>query len=221
MVWNVLLSLETYFRNPWIWGFIITLPVLYFIYSLIIRWTSQPAAETRGAGPGCLLQILGLFLQAIGIASILLLLLPVLLGILEDVSWPAVEPLGFVAVRSGLFAMILVTVVSFFPWIGNFIASSPGLETFLLSFLTFRFLSPLYLEALIGKGIETKVFFPPWWIVLILCILTWLLGRLIMILVLKLGKKWTSAVGPSLDILGGILPFLYYARWVAYTVKGV
>lgn len=226
MAWKVLLGLKSYFGNPWIWGFIVVLPVLYFVYSWIIRMTTPPASESQGAGPGCLVQILGLFLQSIGIASVLLLLLPVLLGVSENISWSAMEPLGFVAVRSGLFAMILVTVASFLPGIGKILGSSPGLEAFLLSWLTFRFLSPLYLETSVGKGIDVKLFFPPWWIVLVLAVSAWLLARVLMFLVLGLAGKfknqgfWVSAVGPSLDILGGILPFLYYARWVAYSSKG-
>jgi hypothetical protein len=224
MAWQVFTSLGKYLSNPLPLVLLVALPLLYFVYSWIIRWSSPMTAETQGAGPGCLIQILGVFLQAIGISVVLLLLLPVLLGVSSEISWQAVEPMGFIAIRAGLFAMILVTIVSFFPYIGNLLGSSPGVEAFLLCWLTFRFLAPLYLHA--AMGTETSNLFPPWWIVAILIILSFLFSHLLTTLVLWLGNRlkargWVDAVGPSLDILGGILPFLYYARWVALAFKGV
>jgi hypothetical protein len=94
------------------------------------------------------------------------------------------------------------------------------LEFYFLSWLTFRFLSPLYLEAIVGTGNPVPALFPPWWIVLLLAVLVFLLSRFLQGLVLKV-ERWNSAVGPSLDILAGILPFLYYARWVAQSLKGI
>ena len=190
------------------------------------------APDAESAGPGCLIQILGIFLQAIGIAVVLLLLLPILLGTASTLSWQAVEPLGFIAVRSGIFAMILVTIVSLFPYIGPLLASSPGVEAFLLCWLTFRFLSPLYLH--VGTEKETAGLFPPWWIVVTLILFSFLLSRLMTLAVVGTGNKlkgkgilgeksyrwWVEVIGPSLDILGGILPFLYYARWVALYFTG-
>jgi ABC-type transport system involved in multi-copper enzyme maturation permease subunit len=229
MAWNVFLHLKFYFQNPYLWGSLAVAPLFYFFYLWIIRKSTQADIEGQGAGPGCLVQILGLFLQAVMISSLILLLLPILLGVARQVSWQAVEPLGFVAIRSGLLAMILVTVLSFFPGVGKILGSSPGLETLLMSCLTFRFLAPLYLETLLGKGAPLKNYFPPWWIVLILCVFSWLISRLLMLLIFTVVKHrepsksvpWRATVGPSLDILSGILPFLYYAAWVAYSLKGV
>lgn len=226
-------GLGAYSRNPWLWFCFLGFIVFYFFYLILIRLGTR-SAHAQGAGPGCLVQILGLFIQSSGISLVILLTLPILLEVSSQLSWTAVRPMGFVAVRAGLIAMILVSLISFFPFLGPLLGSSPGLEAFVLALLTFRLLTPLYLHALLGPEVVMERFFPPWWFVLILCLAAWLLCRLLMVVVLSLGKKmaargwlndrgyswWKVVVGPGLDLAGGILPFLVYARWVALAIKG-
>ena len=153
----------TYFKNPWIWVFTLGLCSLYFAFLMLIRMVTRGADGSDPAGPGCLAQFLGVFLQAIIIAGFILLLLPILLGVSPELNPTTMEPLGFVAVRAGLLALIIVTVATFFPLIGPFLASSPGIEGFWIATLTFRLMSPLYVEALIGKGAVPKGTYPAAW----------------------------------------------------------
>lgn len=224
MLWNSIVGALSYFKNPWIGIFCSSLVLVYFFYLLIIRLVTNSAGNSDAAGPGCLTQFLGLFIQAFVIAVFVLLLLPLLLGTDHHISLHAVEPLGFVAVRSGLLAMILVTLVTFFPYVGNLLGASPGLESFLIATLTFRFLSPLYLEALLGQGFKLKTLYPPWPIALIYLVLAFLLTRLLLLFFALLASRtgasdwFLKRIGPSLDILGGILPFFMYAQYTAQNV---
>ncbi len=198
----------------------------FALFWYLIKKFSTFAADPERAGPGCLIQILGLLFQTILIALFVFLLLPIFLGQSQSISWQAVEPLGFVAIRASLLALIIVTLISFLPFLGRWMAGSPGLETFLLATLTFRFLSPLYINALVGDSIPMKSFFPGVWDSLGYLLMALVLTRLTMVVVFYLKKpigpyksNQPGLWGPLIDILAGILPFLMYAQGVALRVQ--
>ena len=227
MLLNSITGAFAYFKNPWVGIFCLCLVLAYFTFLMTIRLATATAEDQDAAGPGCLTQFLGLFIQAFIIAAFILLLLPILLRVDSGVSLQAVEPLGFVAIRSGLLAMIFVTVVTFFPWIGTFLAASPGMESFLIATLAFRFLSPLYLEALIGPGTQLQALYPSWGVSLIYLILALVFTRMLLIFFTLVSRRTGSKdwvlqrIGPSVDILGGILPFFMYAHYTAQNVQAV
>lgn len=214
--WESLTGFIHYFQIPVIWfglaGLLAGLSLFWFLMQKIFPFATSP----ERAGPGCLTQILDLLFQTLLVALFVLLLLPVLLGQGREISWQAVEPLGFVAIRSSLLAMILVTLISFIPWLGKWLAGSPGLEAFLLAVLTFRWLSPLYLEALVGQKVALSTLYPGVWDSLAYLLAALLLTRLSMVATFPLRKH--PLLGVMVDILAGILPFLMYAHGVAQRV---
>jgi hypothetical protein len=189
----------------------------------LIQRLSPLAAEPERAGPGCLTQILDILIQTLLLAVFILICLPIFLERSSVLSWQEVEPLGFVAIRSSLLAMIGVTLLSFIPFIGRTLAGSPGLEVFLLATLTFRLMSPLYLEAWLGSEHNLVNFYPGLWDSLGYLLLALLLTRLIMVAGFSLLKKystpWKNWLGPLLDILAGLVVFLMYAQGTALRLQ--
>lgn len=201
-------------------------------FLISIRYATRPTENQDTVGPGCLVQVISLLFQGILIAIFVLLLLPILLGVGNHISWKSVEPMGFIAARSGILAMAILSFLCFFPFLGKFISSSPGIETFLLGALTFRFLSPKYIEAFLGEKSANASLYPNVWQSLIFLVLAFLFTRVLILIIVnisnilkKQGARWERTVdfvlnilGPSLDILGGLLPFFMYACWVKLSI---
>lgn len=226
MFLSSILGVWSYFRNPWIWVFTIALCTLYFLFLIAIRLATRAGGESDPVGPGCLAQFLGVFVQATIISGFILLLLPILLGISHEMNPSTVEPLGFVAVRAGLLALIIVTVATFFPLIGPFLASSPGIEGFWIAILSFRFMSPLYVEAALGQKPVPTGTYPATWETLGYFFMALILTRFLFFLFHQWARKFpekriflVSFLGPSVDILGGILPFFMYAWYVGSNLQ--
>lgn len=219
MFWKSILQGFNIFVQPAVGGGCLVMALAYLGYRWVIaRFTNLPEGKDA-MGPGCLIQVLGLLIQGLMIAFFVLLLLPVFLGTQTQLSWSSVEPMGFVAVRSGLLATFIVTLASFFPLIGPLIGNSPGLESFLISCLTFRLLSPLYLEALLGPQTFAHLF-PGVLPIAGYLLLTLILTRLLFGLTVgylwrkKAQCRWRLTLGAGLDFIAGLLPFLMYTQWV-------
>jgi len=228
MFWKTLPKAFALFSNPWIALACLSLVLINFIFFIILRRGTQSKESNEGGGPGCLFQIVGLLFQGVTLALFVLLLLPILLGSSTRLSWQEVEPMGFIAARSGILAVLILSVLSFIPYLGRFLAGTPGLEAFLMATLTFRFLSPSYLEAMTGIKSKLTNLFPDFWASLGYLTLALLLSRLIMLATFTISRGWgrsnfkpnsgqdflTGTIGPSLDILGGIVAFFMYAQYV-------
>ncbi len=192
---------------------------------LIGVFTQNPQSQT-GAGPGCLVQVLGLLLQALLIAPVILFLLPLLLGALPQSHWSLVEPLSFVALRAGILAVCVVMFLSWSPWIGPFLSKNPGLETFLLATLTFRWLAPSWSfssDPLAASPLK----FPNLWESLAYFVFAFLLGKIFLLVLwgLERGYRitllrqttnpnlWIKRWADFLEMLAGMLAFLMYASY--------
>lgn len=219
---NILSEAFSYFVNPWVLLLVILLLALYFGYELgILKVTditlASAKADEPSAGPGCLIQFLGIFTQAFVVALFLLLLLPILMGVSSSIDWQQVEPLGFVAIRAGLLAMLSVTALSFIPWIGGQLAASPGLEFFTLATLTYRFMIPLYLEAYLKHSVVIGNIYPSYLKLACYFILTLVLTG---ILRWGMGKlKWNRGCYSIVEVLGALVVFFLIAAEVAIRSK--
>lgn len=221
--WQSLTGFARYFNQiPLVLG-ILSLLLLLGLFAYLIRRLSPLGAEPERAGPGCLTQILDILIQTLLLALFILIFLPIFLERSSQLSWQEVEPLGFVAIRSSLLAMIAVTLLSFIPFVGRVLAGSPGLEAFLLATLTFRLMSPLYLEAWVGADANLANFYPGLWDSLAYLLLALILTRLIMVAGFALFKNasgpWKNWAGPLLDILAGLVVFLMYAQGTALRLQ--
>lgn len=214
----------SYFTNPWIFLCLGGLLVFYFLYGLGIRKITdmslpQTPSEAPPGGPGCLTQFLGVFTQSFVVALFLLLLLPIFMGVSTQISWQAVEPLGFVAIRAGLLAMIWVTLLTFMPWIGARLAASPGLEFFTLATLAYRYMIPLYLEAYLGREIKIGEVYPSYLQLVLYFITTFLLTGLLRWVMGKLSRS--QILLWSMDLLVGITVFFFIVYEVAERARSL
>ncbi len=192
------------------------------LYLRLIRWSTGQKEMGDAFSAGCLTQIVGVLFQALALGLLLLWILPVLLGLEPRASWTAVEGFAMLATRAGLVAALAIALLSFLPWLGHFLAGSPGLEVLIGGGILFRLLSHPYLEARLGRKIPAESLYPGLWESLGYLALAFVAGRLLMLATLKLRpaagqppNAFTRLWGPSLDTLVGIVVLYMYAQSVA------
>lgn len=191
-----------------------------------LRWTSAQKENEDALAAGCLSQVFGVLFQALVLGCLLVWLTPVLLELEVRASWASVQPFVMVAIRAGLVAALAISVLSFLPFVGRFLAGSPGMEILIGGGLLFRLLSHPYLEGRLVRKIPAASVYPGIWECLGYLALAFLAGRLLMLATLPLrpkpGEKPNRFVliwGPALDALVGLVVLFMYARFVALAVQ--
>lgn len=205
----------------------ILIPTLIFLaaqvlFLSLIRWSTGQKEMEGAFSSGCLTQIVGVLFQALSLGLLLLWLLPVLLGVEAYPSWAAVEGFAMLAIRAGIVAALILSLLSFLPWVGTFMGGSPGLELLIGGAVLFRLLAHPYLEARLGHKIPGSAIFPGLWESLGYLLMAFLVGRLAMLATLQLRSKpgephnaFVRIWGPSLDCMIGIVVLYMYAQFVA------
>ncbi|HCU23978.1 MAG TPA: hypothetical protein DF383_03095 [Deltaproteobacteria bacterium] len=191
-------------------------------YFSAIRWASSRSGMSDAASTGCLTQVLGVLLQALGLGVLLLVLLPVLLGLQSQVSWNSVEAYAMLALRAAVLAAVAMSLLSFLPVLGRWLAGSPGLEILLGGGILFRLLSHPYLKAKFGENLPASLY-PGFWESLVYLALAFLIGRLVMLATFRFhagsGKNPNAFLlritGPTLDCLVGIAVLYLYTQYTA------
>lgn len=191
-----------------------------------LRWTASQKENEDAFSAGCLAQVFGVLFQAFVLGCILVWLTPVLLELETRASWANVDPFVMVAIRAGVVAALAISVLSFLPFIGRFLAGSPGMEILIGGGLLFRLLSHPYLEGKLGHKIPPAAIYPGIWACLAYLAIAFVAGRLLMLATLplrpKIGEKPNRFVlvwGPALDALVGLVVLFMYARYVAIAVQ--
>ncbi|HKY63325.1 MAG TPA: hypothetical protein VJR29_07905 [bacterium] len=191
-----------------------------------LRWTSSQKENEDAFSSGCLAQIFGVLFQALVLGCLLVWLTPVLLGLQEKAAWASVEPFVMVAIRAGVIAAVAISILSFLPFVGRFLAGSPGIEVLFGGGLLFRLLSHPYLEGRLGRKIEAAAVYPNLWECLGYLALAFLAGRLLMLATIPLRPKpgerpnrFVLIGGPTLDALVGLVVLFMYAGFVALSVE--
>ncbi|HKX12736.1 MAG TPA: hypothetical protein VJP40_06255 [bacterium] len=191
-----------------------------------LRWTSAQKENEDALSAGCLAQIFGVLFQALALGCLLAWLSPVLLGLEARASWASIEPFLMVAIRAGVIAALAISLLAFLPFIGRFLAGSPGMEILIGGGLLFRLLSHPYLEGKLGRKIEAAAVYPGLWECLGYLLLAFLAGRLLMLATIPFrsqpGQRPNRFVliwGPTLDALVGLVVLFMYARYVAIAVQ--
>ncbi len=223
MFWRSIPSGFELLANPRVWLLIILLILIHLGYWVGLRLATQPKESQSAAAPGCLTLTIGILLQGFLMGVFVLFLLPILLGFSDRLVWTEVESFTLLAARAGIFAVLLLSAVSFIPYFGRFLAASPGLEAFLAGTLIFRLTSPLFVEkTALGRLGKTPAY-PTLWESLGYLALAVLFTQAFMILShlaaqgvrnSKFSEITEKVLGPSLDILGGIFALLMYASFV-------
>ncbi|MCE9623936.1 MAG: hypothetical protein K8R69_00560, partial [Deltaproteobacteria bacterium] len=191
-----------------------------------LRWSTGQEEMRDAASSGCLVQIVGVLLQALLLGFFILLLLPLLLGLQSTISWSSVEPYAMLAARAGIAAALAISVLSFIPGLRQLLAGSPGLEVLIGGGILFRLLSHPYLEKIRGAKIPASALYPNALLCLGYVLIAFLLGRALMLATLRLRpppsgapNRFTRLWGPSLDCLIGILVLAMYAGYTALALS--
>lgn len=224
---SILVGLDI-FKFPLVLVCTLALLLLCLGFLILMRLLTNTAESQDAVGPGCLVPVVGLLFQGLLTSLFVLLLLPFLTLPQPTFSWSQVEPFAFIALRAGILATLVVFFISFVPFLGRFIASSPGLENFIIAVLLFRFLSPTFLMAQLKEKVLPPGLFPGVWETVGYLLTTLALTRIVMFVILMIArsreKKNASGnrtpiflrqvLGPTLDILIGILVFFMYAAYI-------
>ncbi|MCB1214490.1 MAG: hypothetical protein KDK66_03325 [Deltaproteobacteria bacterium] len=161
MFFDSLSQAATLFFKSWSLMGLAFLLIFYGLSEWMLKRATPDSQESKGAGPGCLISLLSLLIQSLGLAFLLMLLFPLLSGHQSQLSWSIVEPMGFIALRAALMITFILSLITFIPWIGSLLANSPSLESFLASSLCYYFILPYYLELYFGK-IDSELSLKPY-----------------------------------------------------------
>jgi hypothetical protein len=165
----------------------------------------------------------GTILHGILMGLTIAFLLPILLGGASAAPISAIGALLWPLIKIGVIAIIAVTILSFIPVIGAFIAHSPGIQAFLEGLIIFRFLSGYAIEQILAEaGIQGSVY-PGFWACIGFLIIAGVLVRLIMLgaafVCLLFEDTLAGEVIPVfgglvLGVLGGMIPLFMYSSYV-------
>ncbi len=196
------------------------------IFHGTLRWTSSQKENEDALSAGCLAQIFGVLFQALALGILLAWLTPVLLNLESRAAWANVEPFLMVAIRAGVIAGLAISLLSFLPVVGRFLAGSPGMEVLIGGGLLFRLLSHPYLEGRLGHKIEAAAIYPGLAECLGYLALAFVAGRLLMLATIPLRppldrppNRFVLIWGPTLDALVGLVVLFMYAQYVAISVQ--
>jgi hypothetical protein len=228
MFWQSLPHSIRLFGLPQAWLLIAALLTSYAFYFWLVRLATSAKESANAAAPGCLVQLVGILFQGLWMGLFVLLLMPLALGI-GEISWNQAESFALLTIRAGILASLAVALLSFIPGIGKLLGTNPGLEAFLIGAAVFRLSAPLWIERGPWGKPENSVSFPNAWESLAYLAFAFLLGKGLQIVVKALERPFPnsprsriilSAVGPTLDILAGILALSAYIHYVKLSLSG-
>jgi len=193
------------------------------------------------AGAGCLLYGFGgPVIQALSVGFFILLLLPALLADRGFTPGPIVAALSGSLIKMSLFGLGATLLICFIPFVGQVIANTPGVVTFMIGIFVIKPLISQFFSAVTGEKIPAEVF--PGFLACVGYVLIGLILCSVLLVVLALirdqVKRRTDPLGymlqkhsgdsPGLQwvalMLGavfGLIPLLMYAKYVALALRAL
>jgi len=222
MFWQSFIDGWTSLAQPRVFIATLVLIVLYLGYSHTLRKTTSLKESEGAAAPGCLLQVLATLIEGFAIGIYVLILLPVLLEKMSSSNLPDLQSFALLAIRAGIIATLVLTLLSFLPYLRSFMARRPGLQIFLMGMTVFRLVAPLYVERSALGALGVRPEFPGFGLSLLYLAVALLFSEIVFWLSQwvppKLGAAPASishqATLSGIDILTGIIPLLMYIQYV-------
>ncbi len=182
-----------------------------------------------GAG-GCLFSVIGRpLLQGVFVSFFVIFTLPLMLGSTNATPLADVITMAWPITKAGLIASVAVTVLCFIPIVGDLIANSIGIQTFMMGVIVFRLFFGVVEEQLALP--ENAAIYPSLWGCLgylaISGVVVWaltMLGALVGSFLEGSGHDSASAgfalvFGPLFGIVGGFLPLFMFVQYVELAIR--
>jgi len=231
MFWKSIITGLSILGHWQVWVAVVLYMAISFVFLfLIVRRTKKAGEDESGSriAKGFLFYMIGgIVLEGILMGLMIVFLLPILLGGSSAAPISEIIILLWPIIKIGIIASLVVTVLSIIPFIGEFIASSPGIQTFLEGVIIFRLLSGYAIEQMLTEANVQGSVYPGFWPSLGFLIIAGILIFVIMIGFASLsvllegtlvGELMPTVIGPVLGILGGIIPLFMYISYVQLSI---
>lgn len=203
-----------------------------FTFAINRALKTQTNAQDTLASLGCLGQIISVFFQGSLVAFLVLFVLPYLFSKPYLLNINYIENFGVIVLKSGILAVLLVSLLSFIPKLGHFFSSSPALEVFFTASVIYLFVLPDFTRHYIPENSSESFFSSSQvWLMFLYLILLFIVSKLLLLTVLLFNRGESSlssektettqvqsqstffnqVLGPSLDWSLGLLFFLLYS----------
>jgi|SRR5271165_481931 len=232
MFWESLLAGTAVLLSWKIWVALFLYLFLNFV-ALALGGVFEAAAESgSGAGhlSGCFFMLVGRpLLQGVLMSFFVVFMLPVMLGSPDATRVSDVLALSWPITKAGAIATILVTLLCVLPVVGELVASSVGMQTFITGAVIFRLFFAAVEPELPVRANQS--IYPSFWSCLgylaISAVFVWLLrmlGALVGSCLESSEHDSASAgmavvIGPVFGIIGGFVPLFMYVQYVKLAVR--
>ena len=170
----------------------------------------------------------GTVLHGILMSVIIAFLLPILLGGTSATPITGIIALLWPIIKTGIIAIIIITILTFIPLIGRFVANSPDIQVFLVGVISFRLLAGYPIKQILSKANIHGNVYPGFWASIGFLIIAIILTRLIMLaFVLVYARFEGTAIGDLMEmvlgyvfgVLAGVIPVLMYSSYVRLSIQ--
>ena len=228
MFWKSIIEGLAIFGHWQVWGTFVLYMIVSFAFLMILVKVVGEGKSVGRFAIGCLFRmIMGPVLHGILMSLTIAFLLPILLGASSATPVSAIIASMWWTIIIGVFAIVVVTMLTVIPVIGGFIADSPGIQAFMEGVIIFRFLSVDAIDQIMTEANVQGSVYPGFWVSIGYLIIAAVLVRAIMAgLVLlsvrlkdtALGELMPIVVAPVLGVIGGIISLAMYSSYVRLSI---
>jgi len=227
MFWKSIIGGFAVLSHWQVWVAVILYIAVNIGFLMIVAKVSGEDESSRRIATGCFFYYIGgAVLHGILMSLMVAFLLPILLGS------PSAAPISVIIVslwpiiKSGLIAIVAVTILIIIPIVGSFIARSPGIQVFLEGIIIFRLLSGYAIEQiLIEANVQGNVY-PGFWAFIGFLVIAGVLYIVMLNLALlfipvedtSIRRLILIVFGPMFGIFGGIITMFMYISYVLLSI---
>lgn len=224
--WTSIIEGLLILRHWQVWVAVILYVAVNFVFLMIvaIATIAKEDESSRRMAMGCLFRMIGgTVLHGLLMGLMVAFLLPILLGGPSTTPVSAIIALLWPIIKAGVIAVVAVTILTFIPLIGGFIANSPGIQAFLEGVIILRVLSGYAIDQILTEAHVQGIVYPGFWESIGFLVIAGVLVRVVTFGVALLSvplkdttgeELMTMTVGPVLGVLGGIIPLFMYSSYI-------
>ena len=231
MFWKSIIEGLAILSHWQIWVATILYMAVNFAFLMIAATVAGKDESGGRMATGCLFHMIGgTVLHGILMGLMVAFLLPILLGGPSAAPISAIIALLWPIIKIGVIAIVAISILSFIPLIGGFVANSPGIQAFLAGVIIFRLLSGYVIDQILTEANVQGSVYPGFWASLGFLVIAGVLVRLVMFCLAlvsvllentPVGELIPIVIGPVFGVLGilvGIIPLFMYSSYVRLSI---
>jgi hypothetical protein len=230
MFWSSVLSGLVLLLHWQVWVAVVLYVSVSIVFLIAVAAVMGRDESGGRMAVGCLFQMIGgTVLHGILMGILVAFLLPIILGGSSATPFSVIVGWLLPVAKIGVIAIVVVTIAGLVPFVGGFIAASPGIQAFLEGVIIFTALSASAIEQIMSDAKVQGNVYPGFWECIGFLVIAGILVRLIMLassLILGLtvdpeksvGGLMIATVTPALGVLGGIIPLFMYGSYIRLSV---